>query len=313
MSLYLVTGGAGFIGSNIVEELLTRGSSVRVLDNFLTGKRENIASFLDKIDLIEGDIRDIKICHDAVKGVDYVLHQAALPSVPLSLKDPVATTDININGTLNILIASRDAKVKKLVFASSSSVYGDDPNLPKKEGKEGKPLSPYAASKLACEKYCEVFSSVFRLPTISLRYFNVFGPRQNPKSQYAAVIPQFISSMLKEQQPTIYGDGEQTRDFSYVSNIVEANIMASNMKGYNGEVFNLACGEKTSVNELVKKMNSILNKDITPIYAPPRTGDIRHSYADISKAMQSLDYYPLVNFEEGLRGTIEWYKKQELK
>ncbi|MBN2246804.1 MAG: SDR family oxidoreductase [Candidatus Aminicenantes bacterium] len=313
MSLYLVTGGAGFIGSNIVEELLKRKNSVRVLDNFLTGKKENLTLFLDKIDLIEGDIRDIKTCHDAVRGVDYVLHQAALPSVPLSLQDPISTTDININGTLNILIASRDAQVKKLVFASSSSVYGDEPSLPKKEGKEGKPLSPYAASKLSCEKYCQVFSSAFGLPIIILRYFNVFGPRQDPRSQYAAVIPQFISSMLKGQQPVIYGDGEQTRDFSYVSNIVAANILAANIEGLAGEVFNLACGEKTSVNDLVKEINSILRTEIKPIYAPPRPGDIRHSYADISRAVHSLDYHPLVNFERGIIDTIKWYEKQEEK
>jgi len=310
MSLYLVTGGAGFIGSNIVEELLRRNYSVRILDNFLTGKRENIASFSNKVDLIEGDIRNIEICRAAVKGVDYVLHQAALPSVPLSLKDPVTTTDININGTLNILIASRDAEVKRLVFASSSSVYGDEPTLPKKEGQEGKPLSPYAASKLACEKYCQVFSSVFGLSTISLRYFNVFGPRQNPKSQYAAVIPQFIFSMLRGTPPTIYGDGDQTRDFSYVSNIVEANILASNLEGYDSEVFNLACGEKTSVNELAEKINSILGTKIKPFYANPRPGDIKHSYADISQAQQALDYNPLVNFEEGIKYTIEWFRKK---
>jgi nucleoside-diphosphate-sugar epimerase len=313
MSLYLVTGGAGFIGSNIVDELLKRDNSVRVLDNFLTGKKENIVSFLDKIDLIEGDIRDIRICHNAVRGVDFVLHQAALPSVPLSLQDPISTTDININGTLNILIASRDAQVKKLVFASSSSVYGDEASLPKKEGNEGKPLSPYAASKLSCEKYCQVFSSVFGLPTIILRYFNVFGPRQNPRSQYAAVIPQFISSMLKGKQPVIYGDGEQTRDFSHVSNIVAANLLAANIEGHDGEVFNLACGEKTSVNDLVEKINSILKTAIKPIYAPPRPGDIRHSYADISRAVQSLDYHPLVNFERGIKDTINWYEKQEEK
>ena len=311
MSLYLVTGGAGFIGSNIVEELLRRNYSVRILDNFLTGKRENIASFSNKVDLIEGDIRNIEICRVAVKGVDYVLHQAALPSVPLSLKDPVTTTDININGTLNILIASRDAEVKRLVFASSSSVYGDEPTLPKKEGQEGKPLSPYAASKLACEKYCQVFSSVFGLSTISLRYFNVFGPRQDPRSQYAAVIPHFISAMLKGKQPTIYGDGEQTRDFSYVSNIVEANLLASTVDGYDGEAFNLACGEKTTVNELVEKINSILGMDIKPVYALPRPGDIRHSYADISNAEQAINYHPITNFEEGIKNTIEWYKQQE--
>ena len=306
-----MTGGAGFIGSNIVEELIKRRHSVRVLDNFSTGKRENIALFLKDIDVIEGDIRDIKTCFKAVRGVDYVLHQAALPSVPLSLQDPIATTDININGTLNILIASRDAKVKKFVFASSSSIYGDEPTLPKIEGQEGRPLSPYAVSKFAGEKYCQVFSSVFGLSTISLRYFNVFGPRQDPKSQYAAVIPHFISGMLKGKKPTIYGDGEQTRDFSYVSNIVEANLLASAVAGYSGEAFNLACGEKTTVNGLVEKINSILGVNIKPIYAPPRPGDILHSYADISNAEQALNYHPLVNFEDGIRNTIEWYKKQE--
>ena len=311
MSLYLVTGGAGFIGSNIVEELIERQHSVRVLDNFSTGKRDNIALFIKDIDVIEGDIRDIKTCFNAVRGVDYVLHQAALPSVPLSLQDPIATTDININGTLNILIASRDAKVKKFVFASSSSIYGDEPTLPKIEGQEGRPLSPYAVSKLAGEKYCQVFSSVFGLSTISLRYFNVFGPRQDPKSQYAAVIPNFISAMLKGKQPIIYGDGEQTRDFSYVSNIVEANLLASDVDGYSGEAFNLACGEKTTVNELVEKINSILGVKIRPIYAPSRPGDILHSYADISKTKQALNYHPVVNFEEGIKNTIEWYKKQE--
>ncbi|HDZ26620.1 MAG TPA: NAD-dependent epimerase/dehydratase family protein, partial [Candidatus Aminicenantes bacterium] len=227
MGKYLVTGGAGFIGSNIAEELIKRGYSVKVIDNFSTGKRENISSFLDKIELVEGDIRDYDACRHALEGVDFVLHQAALPSVPRSIEDPLLTTDINIKGTLNILLASRDAKVKGFVFASSSSVYGDDPNLPKKEGTLGNPLSPYAISKLTGEKYCRVFSQIFGLATVCLRYFNIFGPRQDPSSQYASVIPNFISRMLKGESPTIFGDGEQTRDFTYVSNVVEANIPVS--------------------------------------------------------------------------------------
>jgi nucleoside-diphosphate-sugar epimerase len=231
MDKYLVTGGAGFIGSNIAEELVKRGYSVKIIDNFLTGKRENISSFLDKIELAEGDIRDYDACRRALEGVDFVLHQAALPSVPRSIEDPLLTTEINIKGTLNILLASREAKVKGFVFASSSAVYGDDPNLPKKEGTVGNPLSPYAVSKLTGEKYCRVFNQLFGLSTVCLRYFNIFGPRQDPSSQYAAVIPNFITRMLKGESPTIFGDGEQTRDFTYVSNVVEANIVASKAHG----------------------------------------------------------------------------------
>lgn len=311
MNKYLVTGGAGFIGSHIVEELVKRGNPVRVIDNFLTGKRENIASFLDKIEFIKGDIRDIEVCRDVCNGVDFVLHQAALPSVPRSVEDPLTTNEINITGTLNILLAARDAGVKKFVFASSSSIYGDDPRLPKKEGMEGRPLSPYAISKIVGEHYCIVFSRIFGLSTICLRYFNIFGPRQDPYSQYAAVIPLFITKILKKETPTIFGDGEQSRDFTFVSNVVDANILASQTEDVSGEVFNLACGERMSVNSLAAAINEILNRDITPVHDDPRPGDIKHSFADISKVKEMLKYERLVSFREGLERTILWFKKKE--
>jgi len=311
MDKYLVTGGAGFIGSNIAEALVKRGYAVKVIDNLLTGKRENISSFLDKIEFIEGDIRDYDVCKRALEGVDFVLHQAALPSVPRSIEDPLLTTEINIKGTLNILLASREAKVKGFVFASSSSVYGDDPNLPKKEDTVGNPLSPYAISKLAGEKYCRVFSQIFGLSTVCLRYFNIFGPRQDPSSQYAAVVPNFITRMLKGESPTIFGDGEQSRDFTYVSNVVEANILASKAQGVSGEVFNIACGERTTVNSLASKLNEILKTEISPSYDEPRPGDVRHSFADISEARKMLKYESLVPFGKGLEETIRWYRERK--
>jgi nucleoside-diphosphate-sugar epimerase len=311
MEKYLITGGAGFIGSNIVEELVKRGHPVKVIDNFLTGKRENISSFLDKIEFIEGDIRDSDVCNRALEGVDFVLHQAALPSVPRSIEDPLLTTEINIKGTLNILLASREAKVKGFVFASSSSVYGDDPNLPKKEDIVGNPLSPYAISKIAGEKYCRVFSQIFGLSTVCLRYFNIFGPRQDPSSQYAAVIPNFITRMLEGKSPTIFGDGEQSRDFTYVSNVVEANILASKAKGVSGEVFNIGCGERTTVNSLVLSLNEILKEEISSSYEESRPGDVRHSFADISKARKMLKYEPQVPFGEGLEETVRWYRERK--
>ncbi|NIO48481.1 MAG: NAD-dependent epimerase/dehydratase family protein [Candidatus Aminicenantes bacterium] len=311
MDKYLVTGGAGFIGSNIAEELVKRGYQVRIIDNFLTGKRENISSFLDKIELVEGDIRDYDACNRALEGVDFVLHQAALPSVPRSIEDPLLTAEINIKGTLNILLASREAKVKGFVFASSSSVYGDDPNLPKKESNVGNPLSPYAISKLAGEKYCRVFSQIFGLYTVCLRYFNIFGPRQDPFSQYAAVIPNFITRMLKGKSPIIFGDGEQSRDFTYVSNVVEANILASKAKGVSGEVFNIACGERATVNSLASNLNEILKEEISPSYDEPRPGDVRHSFADISMARKLLKYEALVPFGKGLEETIRWYRERK--
>ena len=308
MEKYLVTGGAGFIGSHIVEELVKKGHPVRVVDNFITGKRENISTFLEKIEFIEGDIRDLEVCRQAAEGMDFVLHQAALPSVPRSIEDPLITNEINITGTLNLLLASRDAKVQKFVFASSSSVYGDNPQLPKKEGIEGIPLSPYAISKRVGEMYCRVFSQVFKLPTVCLRYFNIFGPRQDPFSQYAAAIPNFITRMVKEEAPVIFGDGEQSRDFTYVSNVVEANILASKASGISGEIFNIACGERTTVNSLVENINKVLDKEIKPSYVDMRPGDIKHSFADISKARKILKYEPSVSFSEGLKNTILWFK-----
>jgi len=311
MNKYLVTGGAGFIGSHIAEELIKRGHDVRIIDNFLTGKRENIASFLDNIEFIEGDIRDVDTCRQSLEGVDFVLHQAALPSVPRSIEDPILTSEINIEGTLNLLVASRDAGIKKFVFASSTAVYGDDPRLPKEEGMEGTPLSPYAVSKITGEKYCQVFSQIYDLPTICLRYFNVFGPRQDPFSQYAAVVPNFITKMLKGESPTIFGDGEQSRDFTYVSNVVGANLLAAEAQNVSGEIFNIACGERITVNSLAIKINELLGKDISPVHDEPRPGDIGHSLADISKARKMLKYEPLVSLDEGVEKTIRWYQERE--
>jgi len=311
MSRYLVTGGAGFIGSHIVEGLLKRGETVRVIDNYITGKKENIEPFLGKIELLEEDIRDYGICERAVESVDFVLHQAALPSVPRSIEDPISTNAINVEGTLNLLLASSRAKVKRFVFASSSSVYGDDPRLPKKEEMGGNPLSPYALTKLAGEKYCLVFNRIYGLSTVCLRYFNIFGPRQDPASQYAAVIPRFINKMLEGNKPTIFGDGEQSRDFTFVANVVEANILASKAKNVSGEVFNIGCGEKATVNSLAEKINEILSTDIKPIYDKPRPGDVKHSYADVSKAREKLQYQPLVTVKEGLERTINWNRERK--
>lgn len=310
MTKYLVTGGAGFIGSHITEELIKRGEEVRVLDNFLTGKKENLAPFLADIDLIEGDIRDYSQCQEAVKGIDYVLHQAALPSVPRSVSDPITSNEINITGTLNMLFASKEEGIKSFVFASSSSVYGDDQRLPKKEGNEGSPLSPYALGKLTGEHYCRIFSQLYGFNTISLRYFNIFGPRQDPFSQYAAAIPNFVTKILNNEQPIIYGDGEQSRDFTFVSNVVEANLLASQAKNVSGEVFNIACGSRTTVNILVDEIKTVLGKDIPSNFTDPRPGDVRHSHADISKAQESLNYKLITTFSEGLEKTISWYEDQ---
>ncbi|MFC2165096.1 SDR family oxidoreductase [Acidobacteriota bacterium] len=310
MERYLVTGGAGFIGSHISEELVRRGYAVRVLDNFITGKEENLTSFLENIEVIRADIRELSVCQKAIKDVDYVLHQAALPSVPRSIEDPMLTNSINIEGTLNILIASRDEGVKRLVYASSSSVYGDDPRLPKKEGAEGKQLSPYAVSKLAGEKYCQVFSHVYDLSTVCLRYFNIFGPRQDPHSQYSAVIPKFITRLLKGNAPNIYGDGKQSRDFTYVSNVVDANLLAAKTPDISGEVFNIGCGSQTTVNLLAEILSKIMKADIEPSYDKERLGDVRHSFADVSSAEKALHYNPHVQLEEGLARTVEWFKAQ---
>lgn len=310
MSRYLVTGGAGFIGSHLAETLLERGQQVRVLDNFLTGRRENLAPFVGRIELVEGDLRDKAACERACAGVDYILHEAALPSVPRSVADPFTTDEINVRGTLNLLWAAREARVKRLVFASSSSVYGDEPGLPKREGVEGKPLSPYAVSKFTGEKYLQVFAKTYGLETVSLRYFNVFGPRQDPASQYAAAIPLFITKILKGEAPTIYGDGEQSRDFTYIANVVEGNLLACTAAGASGGVFNVACADRITVNALVGHINRILGTSVASRHVDPRPGDIKHSFADITAAGRGLGFRPIVAFEDGLKRTIRWYQER---
>jgi len=306
VSFYLVTGGAGFIGSHIVDRLVQNGEKVRVLDNFSTGKRANIEHNLGEIDLINGSLTDMGTVRCAVEGVDYVLHQGALPSVPRSVNDPIGSNDANINGTLNLLVAARDAGVKRLVFASSSSVYGDSPSLPKHERMPPDPLSPYALTKLAGECYCRLFTDLYGLETVSLRYFNVFGPRQDPESQYAAVIPKFIKCMLKGERPVIYGDGLQSRDFTYVENNVEANILACSAPRAVGEVMNIACGDRFSLLDLVDIINRILGTSIEPVFEPARPGDVKHSQADISKARELIGFEPKVGFVEGLERLVGW-------
>ncbi|MFO7915860.1 MAG: SDR family oxidoreductase [Candidatus Krumholzibacteriales bacterium] len=311
MSKYLVTGGAGFIGSNIVEELVEMGEEVVVLDDLSTGYLDNIEGFMDDIDLIKGDIRDGEAVRKGMAGVDYVLHQAALASVPRSIDDPVLVNDVNVNGTINILEHARKAGVKRLVYAASSSAYGDSEISPKNEQLRPRPLSPYAVSKLVGEHYCSVYSNVYGLPTISLRYFNVFGPRQDPGSQYAAVVPIFISSLLEGRTPVIYGDGEQSRDFTFVSNVVRANILAAKSEGAAGEMMNVACGDQYTVNRLLEIISEYLGSDTEPEFEDPRPGDVKHSLADISKAGRMIDYSVEVSFEEGLRKTIDWYRQNQ--
>ena len=308
MTNYLVTGGAGFIGSNIVRELVARGETVRVLDNFSTGRRENLVGVRDNIELVVGDLRDLDICRCAVEGVDYVLHQGAIPSVQRSVDDPFASNDANVSGTLNLLIAARDAGVRRVVYASSSSVYGDSPTLPKHEDMIPRPKSPYAVSKLSAEFYCQVFTGVYGLETVSLRYFNVFGPCQDPASQYAAVIPLFITAMLVGESPVIYGDGLQSRDFTYVSNDVEANLLAATAPVIAGQVFNVACGKRYTLLELLDLLSDIMGVKVERVHTDPRPGDVRHSLADISRAEAQLDYRVGVDFEEGLRRTVAWYR-----
>ncbi|MCS7265561.1 MAG: SDR family oxidoreductase [Armatimonadetes bacterium] len=308
----LVTGGAGFIGSNLVDKLVQLGAKVRVLDDFSTGKRENIAHLLEqnKIELIEGSLIDPQSVKRAIEGVEFVFHQGAIPSVVRSVEDPLTTHQVNATGTLLLLLAARDAGVRRLVFASSSSVYGDTPTLPKREDMKPSPKSPYALSKLIGEHFCRLFWELYGLETVSLRYFNIFGPRQDPTSQYAAVIPRFITALLRNQSPTIYGDGEQTRDFTFVENCVQANLLAAKAEGVAGEVFNVGAGKQTSVNELFRLIRSLVGVDhIEPIYEPPRPGDVRHSLAEITKAKKWLGYEPIVSLEEGLKRTIEWFQK----
>ena len=304
---YLVTGAAGFIGSNIVHELLRRKHEVRGIDNFATGRRENIKGFVSDIEFIEGDIRDADALKSAMQGVDVVLHQAAIPSVPRSIQDPATSHDVNVNGTLNILTVARELGVRRIVNASSSSVYGDSPTLPKREDMPTNPLSPYAVSKLSAERYCTVFSRVYDIEAVSLRYFNVFGPRQDPTSQYSAVIPKFITAMQRGEQPVIFGDGEQSRDFTYVANVVEANILASEAALEEGISVNCACHERTTLNDLVRQLNELLGTSIQPKYAPPRPGDIKHSYADIALAQRTIGFRPNTDFKTGLKKTVAWY------
>ncbi len=307
---YLVTGGAGFIGSNIVERLRELGAHVRVLDNFSTGKRHYLFPLQDRVDLIEGDIRYLNVCQEAVRGVDYVIHMAALPSVPRSIRTPIESNDVNVVGTLNMLIAARDEKVKRLVYGASSSAYGNTEVLPKVEDMAALPLSPYAVNKFTGELYCRVFHEVYQLETVSLRFFNVFGPRQDPMSQYSAVIPKFIGAVMAGRQPVIYGDGETSRDFTYVENVVDATLLACTVPGVAGETINVACGTRVTLNSLAAMIGKLLGKSVAPVHEPARTGDVKHSLADIRKAQRLLGYMPSVDLEEGLRRTADWLKAQ---
>ena len=308
MSNYLVTGGAGFIGSHLVHRFIEAGHAVRVLDNFLTGKRENFAAVSDKVDLIEGDLRRPEDCKKACDGIDVVFHQGARPSVPMSVEDPAQSHDVNVNGTFNILMAARDAKVRRVVYAASSSAYGEAVEPSKHEGIVPSPLSPYAVNKLVGEHYLRAFYECYGLQTISLRYFNVFGPRQDPQSQYAAAIPAFVSAILHDEPPTIYGDGEQTRDFTYIDNVVHGNRLAAEASETHGEVVNCACGNAVTVNQVISLINELLGKNIAANHVPDRAGDIKHSLADISLAKKVIGYEPIVSFDEGLRLAIDWYK-----
>lgn len=314
MSIFLVTGGAGFIGSNIVDGLLKMGHVVKVVDNFMTGKRENLKGVLNKIELIEGDIRDLDLMKRITKNVDYILHQAAFRSVPKSVDNPTLTNDINVKGTLNGLIAAKEARVKRFIYASSSSCYGDSNRFPQREDDLPRPISPYAVSKLTGEYYCKTFSATYGLETISLRYFNVFGPRQNPESKYSCVIPAFIFRMLKDSPPIVDGDGRQSRDFTFVKNVVEANINAAFVEGNgSGEVFNVACGESYSVLDIVDRLNILMKKNIKPEFGPPRAGDVRKTQADISNMKKRLNVVPKVNFKEGLKETLKWFMENKVE
>jgi len=309
MAKYLVTGGAGFIGSHITQRLVSEGESVRVLDNFSSGKRSNLAGFEDKIELIEGELRNPEDCRRACEGIDVIFHEAAVPSVPKSVADPVTSHQANVDGTFNLLVAARDAKVRRVVYAASSSAYGDLPELPKRETAAPQPLSPYAANKLFGEYYCRVFYECYGLESVSLRYFNVFGPRQDPKSQYAAAIPAFVTAILRDEPPVIYGDGTQTRDFTYIDNVVDANLRAARTPNkLKGDVVNIACGTHISVNEIIEQINLLLGKNVQPRYEPPRPGDVKHSLADISRARELIGFQPTVMFQEGLRRAIEYYR-----
>jgi nucleoside-diphosphate-sugar epimerase len=305
----LVTGGCGFIGSHLVDRLLRDGHSVRVLDNLSTGFRRNLDGAASEAEVVEGDVRDLSLLRSAARGIDVVFHQAALPSVARSLADPILTHENNATGTLNVLVAARDAGVKRVVCASSSSLYGDAAVERKREDLPAAPRSPYAVSKLAAEQYCRSFFIGYGLEAVALRYFNVFGPRQDPNSAYSAVIPRFIVAMLSGQPPTIHGDGLQSRDFTYIDNVVHANLLAGFVPGVGGEVFNVARGENYSLLDLVDVLKTILGADLAPVFEQPRVGDVRHSRADISRARELLGFEPRIGFEEGLRLTVEWHQR----
>jgi nucleoside-diphosphate-sugar epimerase len=314
-STCLVTGGAGFIGSSIVRALLSRGDKVRVIDNFFSGKRENLAEVAADIDLQEGDVRDDAALERALAGVEFVFHEAAIPSVPRSLVDPLSSNEANITATLKVLHYAKKAGVRRVVYAASSSAYGDTPTLPKVETMRPAPLSPYAVSKLAGEHYCQVYAGAYGLETVSLRYFNVFGPRQDPKSEYAAVIPRFVTAALAGEGVTIYGDGTQSRDFCFIENTVEANLQASAAPAdkVSGRVFNVACGEATTLNQVVELLGGVVGRKIPVTYAPGRVGDVKHSLADITEARTRLGYRGAVSFVEGLRRSVAWYAERQKK
>jgi nucleoside-diphosphate-sugar epimerase len=309
MAKYLITGGAGFIGSHLAGALLRRGQDVVVLDNLSTGKMGNLRDSLDRLRFVQASVTDLDSVRECCRGVEVVFHQAALASVPRSVADPAASNDANVTGTLNVLMAARDEKVRRVIYAASSSVYGDTEELPKHEGMTPRPQSPYAVSKHVGELYAAVFSRVYGLSTVSLRYFNVFGPRQDPHGQYAAVIPLFISHLLRGKAPTIYGDGEQSRDFTHIQNVVAANLAAAEAKDLKGEVINIACGARITVNALFRSLRDLIGGKVDPVYVPARTGDVRHSLADVSRATRLLGYRTVVDLARGLRETVEWYRE----
>jgi nucleoside-diphosphate-sugar epimerase len=311
MAHYLVTGGAGFIGSHLAEELLRRGERVRIVDSLVTGKRENLAH-LGKAEFIQGDLAEIDVARRAVQGVDYVLHQAAIPSVPRSVEDPITSNRANIDASLNVLVAARDAGVRRLVYAGSSSAYGNSATLPKVETMPTAPLSPYALQKLVAEQYCQLFTRLYGLETVTIRYFNVFGPRQDPSSPYSGVISLFISALVEDRRPTIHGDGEQTRDFTYVANVVDGVLRACQAPEASGEVINVATAGRISLNELFRTVRDLTGAGVEPIYGEPRAGDVRDSQADIGKARRLLGYEPTVGLADGLRKTVEWYRSTQL-
>lgn len=308
MAKFLITGGAGFIGSNLARKVVSEGGEVVVLDDFSTGYESNLQDIKNEITVVKGDICDMQTVRRATRGVDYVSHHAAVVSVVRSVEDPQRTSEVNVAGTLNCLVAAREAGVKRFIFAGSSSAYGDNPTLPKREDMKPEPLSPYAVSKLAGEMYVKVFNDVFGLPALTLRYFNIFGPYQDPTSQYAAVIPIFITRMARGESPVVYGDGEQSRDFTYIDNAIQANLLALKADGAPGRVFNVACGDRFTLNDLIGRLRKLMSSSVEAAYEAPRPGDVRHSLGDISLASEIMGYRPIVTFEEGLKRTVMWFR-----